>query len=112
MTDRNNHEGERPMAKTTNGITDAQIRALSTEAAEHGDLAQVAVCERALDGDGAARAECARVIDLANDHASGGDCTECGEGVTRRFEGLCRDCLKSMGVSISDEDRHRMGYLS
>ena len=43
-------------------ITDEQIRALSDEAGQAGDLEQVAICERALNGDGAARAECGRVI--------------------------------------------------
>lgn len=43
-------------------ITDEQIEALSTEAASAGDLEQVAICERALAGDDAARAECALVI--------------------------------------------------
>ena len=43
-------------------ITDDQIDALRTEAGQVGDAAQVAICEQALDGDAAARAECARVI--------------------------------------------------
>ncbi len=43
-------------------ITDTQITTLSTEAAQAGDLAQVAICERAMAGDDDARAECARVI--------------------------------------------------
>lgn len=43
-------------------ITLAQIEALSTEAAAHGDLAQVAICDRALAGDESAMAECERVI--------------------------------------------------
>lgn len=34
-------------------------------AATAGDLAQVAICDRALDGDETARAECARVIRAA-----------------------------------------------
>lgn len=44
------------------GITDRRIRALSTEAGEHGDLEMVAICERALAGDEQARRECTRVI--------------------------------------------------
>lgn len=43
-------------------ITTAQIKALSDEAGQAGDLEQVAVCAKALEGDSAARAECARVI--------------------------------------------------
>lgn len=46
----------------TNQITPAQIRKLSNEAAEAGDLEQVAICDRALAGDAEAIAECARVI--------------------------------------------------
>jgi hypothetical protein len=37
------------------------IRLLSNEAGEHGDLEQVAICERALAGDDDAIAECIRV---------------------------------------------------
>lgn len=43
-------------------ITDSQIRALRSEAGVAGDEKQVAICDRALDGDEAARRECARVI--------------------------------------------------
>lgn len=51
-------------------ITDPQIEALSAEAAAAGDLAQVALCNRALDGDESARAACARVIaDALAQHA-------------------------------------------
>lgn len=46
-------------------ITDEQIELLSTEAGQHGDLAQVELCRRALDGDAAARQACARAIDNA-----------------------------------------------
>ena len=42
--------------------TRRQIQALSDEAASHGDLEQVELCERALDGDMAARRECAKAI--------------------------------------------------
>lgn len=47
---------------TIESITDEQIEALCSEAASAGDLEQVAICERALDGDEAARHECVRVI--------------------------------------------------
>lgn len=43
-------------------ITDEQIRALRAEAGAAGDAAQVAICNRALDGSDAARMTCARVI--------------------------------------------------
>lgn len=43
-------------------ITNDQIEALRAEAGEAGDMAQVAICERALAGDMAARVECAHVI--------------------------------------------------
>lgn len=43
-------------------ISDEQIRQLSTEAAEAGDLAQVRVCERAMTGDERARLACAAII--------------------------------------------------
>ena len=43
-------------------LTDDQIRTLSDEAGAHGDLEMVAICQRALAGDAAAIAECARVI--------------------------------------------------
>lgn len=46
----------------TQQITSAQIRQLSDEAAQAGDEAQVEMCQRALSGDRAALAECARVI--------------------------------------------------
>ncbi len=51
-------------------ITAAQIRKLSIEAAEAGDLDQVAVCERALTGDVEAQAECQRVIEYAAGRAA------------------------------------------
>lgn len=39
-----------------------QISCLLAEAARAGDLEQVAICEKALDGDADAMAECRRVI--------------------------------------------------
>lgn len=62
---------------TADTITDKQIEALRTEAAEHGDWAQVAVCDVALSRGTqtmvngvvwvrhTARSECARVINDA-----------------------------------------------
>lgn len=47
---------------TTETPTTTQLRALRTEASQAGDLAQVTLCDRALDGDTAALVECARVI--------------------------------------------------
>ena len=43
-------------------ITTAQIVALRSESAEHGDLAMVAVCDRALDGSRRALTIVRRVI--------------------------------------------------
>ena len=43
-------------------VTDDSIRALHAEAGTAGDSGQVALCDRALDGDASARAECVRVI--------------------------------------------------
>lgn len=43
-------------------ITDAQIKALRSEAASAGDTIQVEYCDDALRGDDDARSECARVI--------------------------------------------------
>lgn len=54
------------MTTTYETITETQIEALRTEAGEHGDAAQVAVCDRALDGDDTARRECVRVIRCAS----------------------------------------------
>ncbi len=65
---------------TTTPITRQQIAALRNEAAEHGDLEMVAVCDRALwqagltDGEGSqdeAWAECERVIHAAQAQAGG-----------------------------------------
>ena len=46
-------------------ITREQISKLSDEAGEHGDMEQVEICRRALDGDADAVAECQRAIDRA-----------------------------------------------
>ncbi len=42
--------------------TDAQIEALRTEAGAAGDADQVAICDRALDGDSEARELCAKAL--------------------------------------------------
>lgn len=47
---------------TTETLTTDQIRQLRTEAGQAGDLSQVALCDKALAGDEAARRECAEVI--------------------------------------------------
>ena len=57
------------MTTTTDSITSDQIRSLSTEAAEHGDLAMVKVCGLALNGSAKDRAECAKVISDAEAQA-------------------------------------------
>jgi hypothetical protein len=46
----------------TESLDRAQIRALRDDAGVAGDLEMVAVCERAIDGNEAARRECARVL--------------------------------------------------
>ena len=47
-------------------VTTDQIEQLRTEAGEAGDLAQVALCDRALSGEADAMAECAAVIAAAD----------------------------------------------
>ena len=47
---------------TNDDITTEQITALRAEAGAAGDLEQVALCDRALDGDEAAWAACAETI--------------------------------------------------
>ena len=47
-------------------MIDDTIRKLHDAAGEAGDLEQVAICLRALDGDDEARAECERVINDAD----------------------------------------------
>jgi len=47
---------------TIDTITDEQIITLGEEAGCAGDLAMVAICERAIDGADEARAECVEVI--------------------------------------------------
>lgn len=54
---------EAPSSWTNEEVT--TLRQLRVEAAEAGDFAQVALCDKALQGDDAARAECARVIRAA-----------------------------------------------
>lgn len=61
---------------TIQTVTDEQIATLRSEAAAAGDDAQVRICDRALDGDDSARAECVRVICeagavLVTDHTGG-----------------------------------------
>lgn len=66
------------MTNTTE-VTNSQIQKLSNEAAEHGDLEQVAICERALAGDVGARAECAKVIGNARGEAEIDPDAQCRE---------------------------------
>ena len=55
-------------------IDDERIGALRTASAVAGDREQVALCDRALAGDDAARAECERVIrDAAAELAADGE---------------------------------------
>jgi hypothetical protein len=50
------------MKTMTKTVTNGRILSLRDEAAAAGDLAMVAICRGALNGDKAARRECARVI--------------------------------------------------
>lgn len=50
------------MTITIDTITDAQIIALKYEAGCHADTEMVDICQRALDGDTEALAECVAVI--------------------------------------------------
>lgn len=50
---------------TIETVTDEQIKALRSEARAAGDMRQAHICNMALDGDDAARAECVRVIRAA-----------------------------------------------
>jgi flagellar basal body rod protein FlgB len=52
-------------ATTELTITTEQILALQTEAAQHGDDAQVRLCRQALDGNEVALRKCAKAIDDA-----------------------------------------------
>jgi hypothetical protein len=54
---------------TTETLTTKQIETLRTEAARHGDHAQALICDRALQGDEAARAKCAKAIESAQAQA-------------------------------------------
>lgn len=55
--------GETPMVLAVRMLlTDEQIDRLHTEAGNAGDERMARICERALDGDEAAKRECARVI--------------------------------------------------
>ena len=51
-------------------ITTKQIEALQAEAAAAGDMKQVAICERALNGSARARAICARIYHDGCDRAA------------------------------------------
>jgi len=56
---------------------DDEIEELRDEAARVGDVDQVAICDRALDGDEAARVECARVIAHAAAQIDDDTCNGC-----------------------------------
>ena len=53
-------------------ITYTRITALLDEARNAGDAEQAQICRDALDGDSAAKAECARVIAYAEDRKANG----------------------------------------
>lgn len=64
------------------------IRQLRDEAAAHGDMAQVELCDLALEGDEDAAAECMMAIESAKAMAAA-ECPECGEEM---HEGECSSC--------------------
>lgn len=64
------------------------IRQLRDEAAAHGDMAQVELCDLALEGDEDAIAECMMAIESAKAMASA-ECPECGEEM---HESECPSC--------------------
>lgn len=57
--------GESAVASIWPIVEDYDLYALRDEAEAHGDEAQARLCERAVDGDGCALAECAWAIDEA-----------------------------------------------
>jgi hypothetical protein len=61
-TDTHAGDDSRVPLEPTGAISDLAIDALRSEAAEAGNLEAVALCDRALRGDGAARARCAAAI--------------------------------------------------
>lgn len=58
--------------ETRHEVTSAQIRQLRAEAAAHGDMRQVALCDRALTGEPSARRACAEAIESARAQRSVG----------------------------------------
>ena len=50
------------VARREESLTDREIERLQQDAGQAGDMKQVAICERALQGDHAARLACADVI--------------------------------------------------
>lgn len=59
-------------------ITNEQIEQLEIEAGAHGDTAQVEMCRAALNGDEAAQARCAAVIEAASTIDPDAQCPEHG----------------------------------
>lgn len=77
----------------THYTDESDVRELRDEAASAGDLAQVAICDRAIEGDAGARAECDRVIAAAAD--------EPGEAVIDSL----RTILRPRGLALATDDR-------
>lgn len=98
-------------------LTDDRIATLRDNAGSAGDLEQVAICNRALEGDEPARAECARVIAdarAAKHEDADKTLTRLGRATDRRYrldgetdEGLIADGVRE---DVGDEAR-RLGVV-
>ena len=66
-------------------LSETAVRRLRAEATEAGDLTQVALCDRALDGDDTARLDCARVIAARGAGGAGAGRAEAGRPLRREM---------------------------
>jgi len=80
-------------------ITDKQIKALKNEAAVAGDLAQVAICDSALDGDSAAVSS---VVESIVDAAMSGQISVHDFATDKRISGRASRDLVRASVCGSD----------
>jgi len=83
-------------------VTPRELRALRREAAEAGDLEQVRLCERALDGDPAAVLACRRAIDEA-------EAAACGLALAHPLATLALARIEQIGAEAAERgDTRRM----